>query len=299
MSALDKELLRAAAAGDAMAINECLDGGASPRATDHFGCNALQVAASRKQPAAIATLIERGFDPNDHVGGTKAPLWRSISKNPIDTGRVDAAEILIVAGARLDVRDDSGRTLLHEAACGNHPQAVELLLHHGLDPNARDKDDRTPLHEAVKARDPRVAWLLHQAGADLEAQDQHGCRPIHHAAVAGFSPLDKRHDFVTVLQALGASTRGVLVENAQINKLLRRSPMEAALALGHPGILLYALDLHGHREVEQLESLVAQSKMARQMPDVVAVIRSWKARQCADSALQASTSEVLQPPGVR
>lgn len=56
--------------------------------------------------------------------------------------RGDASEIrsLIARGARVDVRDDYGRTPLHVAAYGAHHDAMRVLVKAGANPNALERD---------------------------------------------------------------------------------------------------------------------------------------------------------------
>jgi ankyrin repeat protein len=54
------------------------------------------------------------------------------------TGRLDAAELLLKRGAKVDAREEwGGQTALMWATAQSQPQMVHLLLAHGADVNAR------------------------------------------------------------------------------------------------------------------------------------------------------------------
>ncbi len=83
---------------------------------------------------------------------------------------------LVVAGARLDVKNNAGATLLHLAKT---PEIMAFLLEKGLDVNARDDAGNTPL---MLAGDLRCAELLLKAGADVNAKNRDGENVMHRQA---------------------------------------------------------------------------------------------------------------------
>ncbi|OWR41872.1 putative mindbomb protein 1 [Danaus plexippus plexippus] len=62
----------------------------------------------------------------------------------------EAAELLVRAGARLDLQNANLQTALYLAVERQHTQIVRLLITHGANPNICDKDGDTPLHEALR-----------------------------------------------------------------------------------------------------------------------------------------------------
>ena len=60
-------------------------------------------------------------------------------------------QVLLAAGAELEVRDKDGVTPLHRAAARHESSAVvQVLLAAGAELEVRDKDGNTPLHWAAK-----------------------------------------------------------------------------------------------------------------------------------------------------
>jgi ankyrin repeat protein len=122
---------------------------------------------------AVAELLARngvGLDVRGPGGAT--PLHHAILE-----GRDDAAAWLVDRGARIDQRDDAGRTPLELAAAerGRQPAAraavVQRLLAMGADLGARDARGGTLLHVAVRQQPPAVVEALLQRGLDVAATD--------------------------------------------------------------------------------------------------------------------------------
>ena len=143
-------------------------------------------------------------------------------------GRVVIARELIDHGARVDVREELGRTPLHLALANGKVQAAQLLLRRGADDdlqrlffelvaeqaldrdtiellsargvdlNAKDAEGRPALHRAVAAGNLRLAKQLIDAGADVNLTDASG-RTALEIAAAGDEP-----SLVTLLEQYGA-----------------------------------------------------------------------------------------------
>ncbi len=72
---------------------------------------------------------------------------------------------------QINVKNECGRTYLHQAVLGNQLLAY-LLLQYGADVNARDFLDQTPLHLAAGKGNVNMVRLLLQKGAMLFADKQ-------------------------------------------------------------------------------------------------------------------------------
>jgi ankyrin repeat protein len=127
----EKEIIRAAKAGNAARVRELLQQDpALVRATEEDGSTPLHCAAWKGHPEVAAALLEAGADvscqsTNGHYGGTP----------------------------------------LHAAAHGNQRAVAELLIARGADVQAKSCNNRTPMDETALHKATAVARLLRQHGA--------------------------------------------------------------------------------------------------------------------------------------
>ncbi|MBE7467217.1 MAG: ankyrin repeat domain-containing protein [Planctomycetes bacterium] len=137
----------------------------------------LLVATTAGHTEMAALLRKHGARSNFFVtaasGATKA-LAAALKKNP----------------KHAILRDESGSTPLHYAACALRAEHVKLLLKHGADVNSADAQDRTPLMCASDLRfasGPAYATtirLLLEHGANANARDWLGVTSLHRAVRA-------------------------------------------------------------------------------------------------------------------
>ncbi|MFC1764701.1 ankyrin repeat domain-containing protein [Planctomycetota bacterium] len=83
----------------------------------------------------------------------------------IKTGSLPLVETLIAGGAGVSVRNRTGDTPLHSAALGGYKDVVELLIAGGADVNAKDRRGNTPLNLAKRGGHTEIVELLHKRGA--------------------------------------------------------------------------------------------------------------------------------------
>ena len=112
----------------------------------------------------IALLLEHGGDVNAqlNIANGNCPLHGAASE-----GQLEAARMLIEAGADVDCVNESTDTPISIAACRGRGAVVALLLASGADVNRASADRLTALHNAVARRDVDLARLLLEAGADV------------------------------------------------------------------------------------------------------------------------------------
>jgi hypothetical protein len=130
-------------------------------------------------------MISQGADVDDWEGAFRKTALHFASIN----GRKDMAELLLVSGAQVDVRDTWRATPLHYAAENGHKDVAELLIANGADINARDNvGHHTPLHRAAFSMDTRskdIFQLLIAKGANVNAKNKFGVTGLQYSASLG------------------------------------------------------------------------------------------------------------------
>ena len=102
-------------------------------------------------------------------------------------GELEAAQLLLHAGAEKDLQDSLGTTALMVAASEGRTKVAHFLLHAGADKDVQDHQGSTALMAAGAARSDHaeIAQLLLQAGADKDLQDSKGATALMVAASNG------------------------------------------------------------------------------------------------------------------
>jgi len=183
-------LLFAAREGCADCIVALLEGGADPDFTNPKNVTALYLAIDNAHMDAAKVLIEAGANVNKWDWWGRTPLWAAVDQHAVPSGgRADR----LTPDATLPM------------------EIIELLLAHGADPDLQLKlpppyrsivDDRgcdsmlttgmTPLLLAAKTFDAAAMKPLLAAGANYDLPNQDGVSPILAAAGLGSSSCDPR-----------------------------------------------------------------------------------------------------------
>ena len=175
-----------------------------------------------------------------------------------DPRRVEIVEMLLGAGADVNVANRFGTTPLHEATSYGRLEIVALLIAAGADIEAKDEHGRTPLQKGISGFQPEAAMLLLRKGAkpDLyltgvpfrpewvaEFLDKYpevvnisgpdGNRPLHYAAMKG------QADIVLLLLKRGAEVGARNKAGETALDLARANSQEAVVEL---------LKAHGAKE---------------------------------------------------
>ncbi|MBI1830033.1 MAG: ankyrin repeat domain-containing protein [Planctomycetes bacterium] len=142
---------------------------ANVNAPGYLNRSPLHWAAQLNQPHIARRLIKAGADVNLGDG------WATPLEAALYRGNTDLADDLIRAGAKADVRDKSGQTLLHHIIHWPDTWTARFALRHKVSINAQDNDGNTALHLAFKNvwREDVFVTLVN-AGADLTLKNKKG-----------------------------------------------------------------------------------------------------------------------------
>jgi ankyrin repeat protein len=141
--------------------------------------NGLLFKAIREGKAAVDSLLRRGADANARDESGATVLMQAALNADAET-----LDLLLRRGAEVNAHNDIGATALHWALPDR--EKVKLLLDHGANANARAESwGHTPLMLAAKIAGARPTLeLMRRAGADLSANNG-GFTPLMAATVSG------------------------------------------------------------------------------------------------------------------
>jgi beta-lactamase regulating signal transducer with metallopeptidase domain len=132
VTALDRALYEAAAAGDLEDIDDLLKAGANVNAAIQGDGSPLIGAARNGKLAAVVRLLDRGADPNMPVSGDGNPLVMAAA-----AGHADVVSLLLDRGARIDEVVPSDENALIQASGHGHLNVVKLLVSRHANVNTR------------------------------------------------------------------------------------------------------------------------------------------------------------------
>ena len=145
----------------------------------------------------VQLLIDAGADIEMKNRSGHSPLH-----NACCFGALDIVKMFVEAGAGVRDTDNHGCTCFMLAVQIGHTETVRYLV--GLrevDVNHQDSDDKTALHCAVEEKYTEIVQLLITAGADMDTKDNEGRSPLHDACCFGAL------DIVKMLVEAGAGVR--------------------------------------------------------------------------------------------
>jgi ankyrin repeat protein len=153
----------AAKNGDKVTLRALLQKKADANATEADGSTALHWASYRDDLDAADLLIRAGAKVNAVTDLGVTPLWPA-SEN----GSLAMVRKLLEAGANPNAALLSGESPLMVAARSGYPEVVEQLLNKGANANAHGTRGQTALMWAVSQKHPGVVKVLLSHHADIQ-----------------------------------------------------------------------------------------------------------------------------------
>lgn len=155
-------------------MREALAAGASVRATDSQGRTALVAAAYGNHVDAARLLIEAGADVNHKDDSVQSAYLIATSEVGDDPTLLDLA---LASGADVDSLDSFNGTGLIRAADRGFPVICQRLIDAGVEIDHVNRLGWTALHEAIILGDggrdyQRTVQVLVDAGADVNLASQ-------------------------------------------------------------------------------------------------------------------------------
>lgn len=121
----------------------------------------------------VKKALEKGANPDE------ACMTRNNKSYPIIEaalkGYLEIVEVLISAGANVNVKKRNGESAIADASCYDHYAIAKILLENGADPNVVAQGGLTPL---TQVENVRMVELLLRHGADPNIPDDDGDLPI-------------------------------------------------------------------------------------------------------------------------
>jgi ankyrin repeat protein len=160
-------------------LNQVLFDSLQREAASKFRNNILWIAARTGYYQVADVLLTAGAQIDIRLQG-KTPLEVSA-----ENGHEATVQRLLARGAGIDTPDSDQCTALHRAAMNGHDATVRLLLDGGSNIEARNSDHCTALHKAAQNGHDAAIKLLIDRGAHIHAQDSDQCQALHSAAMNG------------------------------------------------------------------------------------------------------------------
>ncbi|KAL4458684.1 hypothetical protein ABPG75_013549 [Micractinium tetrahymenae] len=173
----------------------------------HLAAEGSHLEAARLLIQAGASLDMQNRDPSKYAAGNWSVRTKdlefaipvpSLHQTPLhiaaEAGDLEMMQLLVQAGALLDLRDASGSTPLHLALEAQDERALALLLRAGASPVLFSNDmgeDSTPLHAAAAAGRPGIlralldAWPAERLPAAVNQPGENGWTPLMLSARRG------------------------------------------------------------------------------------------------------------------
>lgn len=146
--------------GDFSRLARHLAAGADVNGRDQFGNSPILLAATFGDVNAVNLLVSHGSKVDEPNDRQETPLMWAAAR-----GHMAIVRVLVDKGAVVKSLNKLGQSALHLASGGDKVEMVEYLLSKGAEVNLKSKLDKTPLDEAMAAKNNAIIDLLKRHGA--------------------------------------------------------------------------------------------------------------------------------------
>lgn len=150
--------------------------------SERVGCHSMRNQALPPCPCARAgaRLRASGHRPRSLL--TPRPPMHArtyVRTTPHTLCCAQTVELLLKAGARVDLVNTKGQNALYQAVVGGHTAVARMLIEHGSDVNCRTRSGLVPLHFAARSGPAEIVQLLLGGGANMEEKTAEGMTALH------------------------------------------------------------------------------------------------------------------------
>lgn len=138
------------------------DQGLSLKNVADNGFTLLHNAVHSANSAMISYLLDKGLDINARENNGQSPQFLVFDKYDMEVAEKNI-NLLVAKGAKINLQDASGITLLETAVYQDNEQLVKALLDNGADVNLKNYDGQSPLDIATNNNAENVLPLLKKA----------------------------------------------------------------------------------------------------------------------------------------
>jgi ankyrin repeat protein len=154
----------------------------------------LADAMMRAEKDTVRSLLQQKVDVNAaQPDGMTALHWAARQND------LDAAQLLIRAGAKADVATRYGVTPMYFACENGNASMIDVILRAGVSPNAANPGGETALMTASRSGNVEAVKLLLDRGADVNAKES-----VRGQTALMWAVLENHPDVVKLLLARGA-----------------------------------------------------------------------------------------------
>jgi len=137
----------------------------------------LHIAASTGNLEAVDIFLNNSVDINIKNFDNETPLFSAV-----DTGKsnLEMIKYLIKKGAKTDLKNNAGWTLLHIAVINNNLETLKYLVENNfIDIEAKDEDGYSPLFLAIENGLIDICNYLISKNANINTQDIYKSSALH------------------------------------------------------------------------------------------------------------------------